>query len=156
MMNLNTSKNRILFVDSLRGFALLGMALTHIRAWFVLSIIPNIINVKYQNDLASVVVNQFNNFFIVGKFYTIFSLLFGVSFAIQLGQRKDSDKKFIPRFIWRLLILFIIGFIHHVHWNGDVLGVYAFLGVFLILLRNIGSKTLLSFAFFLFLFCLVF
>ncbi|MBB6004974.1 DUF418 domain-containing protein [Arcicella rosea] len=147
-MNLNTSKNRILFVDSLRGFALLGMVLTHIRAWFVLSIIPSIINIKYQNDLASVVVNQFNNFFIVGKFYTIFSLLFGISFGIQLAQRKTSDKKFIPRFIWRLLVLFIIGFIHHVLWNGDVLGVYAFLGIFLILLRNIGSKTLLSFALF--------
>lgn len=127
----------------LGGFALLGMVLTHTRTWFVLSIIPEAVMQKYNHNTASMFVGMFNSFFIVGKFYTIFSFLFGVSFGIQLSEKVVADKKFIPMFVWRLVVLFIIGFIHHIHWSGDVLGVYAFLGLFLILFRKASNKYLI-------------
>ena len=98
---------------------------------------------KYQNDLGSTIVNYFDAIFITGKFYTFFSFLFGVSFALQLLQKKESDKAFIPRFMWRLVILFIIGFVHHIHWKGDILGIYAILGFFMLLFRNASNKVLL-------------
>ena len=142
-MPLNAAKKRIQFVDTLRGFALLGMVLTHTRTWFVLSIIPEAVMQKYNHNTASMLVGMFNSFFIVGKFYTIFSFLFGVSFGIQLSEKKTTDIKFIPRFVWRLVILFVIGVIHHIHWNGDVLGVYAFLGLFLILFRKASNRYLM-------------
>lgn len=142
-MKSNTATKRIQFVDTLRGFALLGMVLTHTRTWFVLSTIPETIMEKYHDDTVSMLVGMFNSFFIVGKFYTIFSFLFGIGFGIQLSEKITADDKFIPRFVWRLLILFIIGFIHHIHWNGDVLGVYAFLGLFLILFRKASNRYLI-------------
>lgn len=136
-------KQRILLVDALRGFALFGIILAHIGGWFIAGAMPSEVWQKYQNDLGSTIVNYFDAIFITGKFYTFFSFLFGVSFALQLLQKKESDKAFIPRFMWRLVILFIIGFVHHIHWKGDILGIYAFLGFFMLLFRNASDKILL-------------
>lgn len=136
-------KKRILIVDALRGFALFGILLIHIGKWFIIGFeIPAIILQKYQQDSVSIVLNYFCDIFISGKFYTIFSFLFGVSFAIQLLQRK-TDARFVPRFMWRLIILFTIGFIHYLHWKGDILMFYAFLGFFMLLFRNASDRILL-------------
>ena len=135
-------KERILVIDGLRGFSLLGIVLAHISGWFVAGGIPTAVWQKYQNDVGSTIANYFGGIFIDGKFYTLFSFLFGLSFAIQLLQRKDNDPKFIPRFAWRLVILFIIGFIHHVHWKGDILGIYAVLGFFMLLFHRASNKIL--------------
>ncbi|MEA5260019.1 DUF418 domain-containing protein [Arcicella aquatica] len=136
-------KKRILLVDALRGFALLGIILAHIGGWFIAGSMPSEVWQKYQTDTASTIVNYIDAIFISGKFYTFFSFFFGVSFALQLLQRKEDDQRFLPRFMWRLIILFIIGFIHHIHWRGDILGIYAFLGFFMILFRNASEKVLL-------------
>ena len=135
-------KERIFLIDGLRGFALLGIVLAHISGWFIAGGIPTAVWQKYQNDLGTAIANYFGGIFIDGKFYTLFSFLFGLSFAIQLLQRKENDTKFIPRFMWRLVILFIIGFIHHLHWKGDILGIYAVLGFVMILFRNANDKIL--------------
>ena len=135
-------KERIYLIDGLRGFALLGIVLAHISGWFIAGGIPTPVWQKYQNDLGTAIANYFGGIFIDGKFYTLFSFLFGLSFAIQLLQRKENDVNFIPRFMWRLVILFIIGFIHHIHWKGDILGIYAVLGFVMILFRNASDKIL--------------
>ena len=135
-------KERIFLIDGLRGFSLLGIILAHISGWFIAGGIPTPVWQKYQNDVGTAIANYFGGIFIDGKFYTLFSFLFGLSFAIQLLQRKENDTKFIPRFMWRLVILFIIGFIHHIHWKGDILGIYAVLGFVMILFRNVSDKIL--------------
>ncbi|PWK28579.1 uncharacterized protein LV89_00783 [Arcicella aurantiaca] len=135
-------KERIFLIDGLRGFALLGIILAHIGGWFIAGGIPATVWQKYQNDVGTAIANYFGGIFIDGKFYTLFSFLFGLSFAIQLLQRKDDDTRFIQRFMWRLVILFIIGFVHHIHWKGDILGIYAVLGFIMILFRNVGNKVL--------------
>lgn len=135
-------KERILIIDGLRGFSLLGIVLAHISGWFIAGGIPDVVWQKYQNDVGTAIANYFGGIFIEGKFYTLFSFLFGLSFALQLFQRKDQDSHFIRRFMWRLVILFIIGFIHHIHWKGDILGIYAILGFLMILFRNASDKIL--------------
>jgi uncharacterized protein len=133
---------RILLIDGLRGFSLLGIILAHIGGWFVAGGIPSAVYQKFQNDLGTNIANYIGGIFIDGKFYTLFSFLFGLSFAIQLFQRKENDPKFIRRFMWRLVILSIIGFIHHIHWKGDILGIYAVLGFFMLLFSNASDKIL--------------
>ena len=135
-------KERILVIDGLRGFSLLGIVLVHISGWFIAGGIPEVVWQKYQNDVGAAIANYFGGIFLDGKFYTLFSFLFGLSFALQLFQRKDKDPHFIGRFMWRLVILFIIGFIHHIHWKGDILGIYAVLGFLMILFRNASDKIL--------------
>ncbi|MEM9858887.1 MAG: DUF418 domain-containing protein, partial [Bacteroidota bacterium] len=83
-----------------------------------------------------------------GKFYSIFSLLFGIGFGLQIQRAMDRNQPFIGRFSRRLLILLFFGIFHAiVLFVGDILTVYALLGFVLILFRNSSNKTLLRLAF---------
>jgi len=75
----------------------------------------------------------------------IFSFLFGLSFFIQMNK-SDSGAIFFVRFFWRLVILFAIGFLHHLHYRGDILTIYAMLGVWLLIFYKLPDKLLLILA----------
>ena len=63
---------------------------------------------------------------IEGKFYSVFSLLFGIGFGIQLER---GGAEVLPRFRRRLRILLAIGALHaFLIWAGDILMLYALLG----------------------------
>jgi uncharacterized protein len=125
MNSTSSSSNRIPLVDGLRGIALLGIVIAHALGWFIAGFIPESVWQSYQNSLPTTIVNYFDGIFISGNFIP-FSLLFGLSFSLQFTNRKADDKHFELRFLWRLALLFVIGFIHHIHWRGDILGIYAF------------------------------
>jgi len=83
-----TSK-RIEQIDALRGFALFGIIMTHMFEGYLASMTPPQFvgfNILYPIDSFSQFVIQ--NLFI-GKFYAIFSMLFGLSFYLILDQKKS-------------------------------------------------------------------
>ena len=85
--------------------------------------------------------------FVDGKFYTLFSLLFGIGFSIIIrnAERKKADGFRI--FYRRMVLLFIIGFMHLMFiWSGDILMLYALLGMLLPLFRRMSDKGLLRWA----------
>jgi uncharacterized protein len=76
------------------------------------------------------------------KINSVFSLLFGVSFTIQLGRllEREPDRA-MAIYTRRLLALLAFGLVHTiVFWNGDVLHIYALLGFGLLLLRNVSDR----------------
>lgn len=126
---------RIEVIDALRGFALFGIFFTHI---YLLHMqhqyspkILSLINIVYVNAL-------------FGKFFTIFSFLFGLSFSIQLQNSISRGESFSIKFLWRLTILFVMGAIHSLIYKGDILQLYALLGVLLLVFRNYSNKAILS------------
>ncbi len=83
--------------------------------------------------------------FLDGKFYSLFSLLFGVSFALIIS--KDGGNLIIFR---RLAVLLLIGLAHALLlWDGDILVLYAVLGFSLPLFNRLKNKSLLIIAVFL-------
>ncbi|TAD99593.1 MAG: DUF418 domain-containing protein, partial [Bacteroidetes bacterium] len=56
--------------------------------------------------------------------------------------------EFITRFLWRLTVLFGIGFIHHLHYRGDILTIFSVIGIFLLLFNQFSDRFLLIFALF--------
>jgi uncharacterized protein len=81
------------------------------------------------------------------KFITIFSVLFGVGFAIQMERVARQGATSLAFYWRRLAILFIIGLIHGLFfWAGDILTIYAVFGLLLALFRNCTQKTVLSWA----------
>jgi uncharacterized protein len=68
-----------------------------------------------------------------------------MSFFIQLDKSDDSPA-FLFRFAWRLIVLFIIGLVHHLHYRGDILTIYAVLGFGLLLCYKLPDKFLLTLA----------
>jgi uncharacterized protein len=135
------NKERIEIIDVLRGFTLLGIILVHFMEQYLAGPHPETtsFNIKFFGDE---IVLGFIGIFISGKFYMIFSFLFGLSFFIQLNK-SESGLGFFLRFLWRLVILFVIGFIHHLHYRGDILTIYAMLGVGLLVAYKLPDKVLL-------------
>jgi len=137
--------NRIEVIDVLRGFTLLGIILVHFTEQYYAGQPPKVHENYGAHNLADMIVLGFIGIFISGKFFMIFSFLFGMSFFIQLDKSDDSPA-FLFRFAWRLIVLFIIGLVHHLHYRGDILTIYAVLGFGLLLCHKLPDKFLLVLA----------
>ena len=82
-----------------------------------------------------------------GKFYPLFSVLFGLGVSIQLERAAARGVDFKRYFVRRMLILLGLGVAHALLvWNGDILVVYALVGLLLFLFRNARPRTLLIWA----------
>ena len=127
---------RILALDIIRGFALLGILVVNMASFSGVFEQPT----KLTDQVAAFIVNVFFS----GKFNSLFSLLFAVGFTIQLErleQRAGGDARWI--YVRRLLALFAIGVAHAILiWDGDVLHFYALLGFVLMPLRNVSDRTI--------------
>lgn len=145
LTDLKKQSDRIEVIDVLRGFTLLGIILVHMTEQYYAGQPPEQFASFASKGLADEVVSGFVGIFVQGKFYMIFSFLFGLSFYLQLSK-SDGSLKFVTRFFWRLLILFGIGFIHHLHYRGDILTIYAMLGIGLLLTYRLPDKYLLIIA----------
>lgn len=133
------AKERVVFLDVLRGFALVGILFANILSWSGIKFMP------YQDiiDLGNADVDQqlyhYLKFFVDTKFYTLFSLLFGVGFYMQISKNRDNPS--FPRFYMkRLSLLLIIGLVHTLLWSGDILMLYAIMGMALLALRKIPES----------------
>ncbi|MBN1597646.1 MAG: DUF418 domain-containing protein [Bacteroidales bacterium] len=132
---------RILIVDTLRGFALLLIVLIHYVEHFDFFMNPEI-NFLFSQETDNRVM-EWIFIIISGKAYSIFALLFGFSFFIQMDRKKNEGVNFMGRFIWRLTILLLMGFIHSLIYRGDILHIYALLAIPLLFIYRVNTKILL-------------
>ena len=139
--------DRIRFLDALRGIAVLCIYIANI-AYF-----SGIIFIDPAERLPSAVLPTDNLFdficftLIDGKFYTIFSLLFGIGCAVQYDRLSKRNLPFRPFFTRRMFWLLIIGGIHLcVIWLGDILALYAILGFILVVFVDAGNRKLIRWA----------
>jgi len=113
---IQSNTTRIQIIDVLRGFALLGIIMVHFTEQYYAGQPPEAMAKASPNNIADQVVQGIIGILIQGKFFTIFSFLFGLSFFIQLDKGKESGS-FLLRFAWRLVVLFAIGFVHSLHYR---------------------------------------
>ena len=134
------SKERIQVVDVLRGFAIFGILLFNMRSFAGQSMNPN----SWTEPLDRGIV-MFIDFFVQAKFYSLFSFLFGWGMAVQMRRAEAKGTKFFPVYLRRLLILLVFGTLHGVLlWTGDILRMYAIIGIIMLLIfRKASPKTLL-------------
>jgi uncharacterized protein len=136
------SGDRIHSIDVLRGLTLLGIIIAHLTEQYYAGAPPE----QYQNQTTSTVIDVIFagivGLLITGKFFMIFSFLFGMSFYLQLSKG-NGDLPFVLKFAWRLVLLFGIGLVHHLHYRGDILTIYAMLGVVLLLIYRVPDRVIL-------------
>lgn len=140
------ARNRIDLLDALRGFALLGILLVNIRSWSGwFSLEP-----AQRDALAGGAESTWWHQFLVtavleGKFYTIFSFLFGLGFALQLSRLERRGAAGVSIYRRRLLILLGLGVLHmSLLWDGDILTLYALLGLLLPFFRDWSDRRLVT------------
>ncbi|MGH7519933.1 MAG: DUF418 domain-containing protein [Gemmatimonadales bacterium] len=117
---------RIQALDVLRGVAVAGILFANVLVFFGLFVMPPDRAAALPTASRDAVALFIEKVLVDGKFYSVFSLLFGMGFGLQLARGGEA---MLPRFKRRLRILLAIGAIHAVFiWAGDILMLYALLG----------------------------
>ncbi|MEH6586215.1 MAG: DUF418 domain-containing protein [Halioglobus sp.] len=137
---------RIAVIDAIRGFAVIGILLANIQSWsgYKFLLFANIAELPLHEWDA--LFSLLNATLVDGRFYSIFSLLFGVGFGIQYVKNRDRQGAFIPVYRRRMFFLLLIGCAHALVWSGDILTLYALLAFALIALRNLRDRQVLVLA----------
>lgn len=136
-----SGRQRHVILDALRGLALMGIALANFPEFALWTFLSS----EEQATMPTAGVDEFVRFLqymlVDGKFYTIFSLLFGIGFSLILARHGRR------LFLRRMLLLVVIGFLHLMFiWSGDILLLYAIGGLILTLLVGLSDRSLLTLA----------
>jgi uncharacterized protein len=131
-------KQRIVLVDIIRGFALIGVLFANFNS-YAEQMIPDDILASISTPV-DIFFMSFNSIFIEWKFMTLFSILFGYGFGLILQSLEKKGINPTSFFIRRMFWLFLFGFVHCLFWWGDVLNLYAMSGVLLLFLRKLSNK----------------
>lgn len=133
---------RLTLLDALRGFALFGILLMNIET-FVTPSLASMSGLDPDLEGADRIVDALVYFFVQGKFYILFSLLFGMGFAVMSQRAEAAGRPFAWMYLRRSLGLLGIGLAHALLvWSGDILVLYALLSVLLLAFRPVPAAWL--------------
>ena len=138
---------RIDLLDVVRGFALFGVLLANL-VWITTDVVLTDARLS-QLPTAPLdrIVKPLVVLFVDHKFYTLFSFLFGLGFAIQLSRGEERRYNVVAVYGRRVSILAVIGLLHIAFiWYGDILLVYAIGGFGLLAVRHWNTRLLLTLA----------
>ncbi|MCM2676710.1 DUF418 domain-containing protein [Alkalicoccobacillus plakortidis] len=125
-------QDRIISLDMLRGFALLGIILANSLHFQFGLLYDTSITTPYANGGIDRLTESFIFIFVQASFYPLFSFLFGYGMALQKERLLDKGLNFNAVFWRRTAILGLVGYLHAMYlWNGDILFTYAWASVLL-------------------------
>ena len=127
--------------DRLRGLALLGIVIVNVPFLGISVDGFTQQSISGPLDLATM-------FAVIslaeGKFYLLFSFLFGYSASFILKDQSPPNRK---RYLRRLIGLFLFGLIHAVFFfSGDILITYSLLGLFLFFISRYSDRAVKNWA----------
>lgn len=143
-MNAAPARDRIDVLDALRGFALLGILLANIQYWSGWIMMTEAQRVAFVGPGLADGFATWQHLLVDGKFYTLFSLLFGAGFALQLARLERAGEDGLRLYRRRVMGLLVIGLVHScLIWDGDILTLYALMGFLLPVFVRMRDATLL-------------
>ncbi|MEO1648200.1 MAG: DUF418 domain-containing protein [Pseudomonadota bacterium] len=140
------SADRIGELDVLRGFALFAVFFVHFvgGVFHMLSADPTWQAAQKADPVQNAVL-LFSDLFFLDKGNTLFATLFGMGFWVMMERLQKRGAEFERVYFRRLLVLLLIGLVNvFLVFPGDVLHVYALLGMVLLALRNIPAGVKLA------------
>ena len=141
------ANQRIEALDVVRGFALIGIFLMNIE-FFNRAMSGIGEGMPFGLTGANWFASWFVSYFVQGKFWTIFSLLFGMGFAVMMVRAERAGREFKGVYLRRILALAVFGAAHYIFlWQGDILFSYAVAaGALMILLYGKWKYILIAMA----------
>ncbi len=141
------ASQRILSLDVLRGFAVLGILIMNMISFAMVG--TNYINPMAEGMLigGSKYAFFFSQLFANQKFMSLFSILFGAGIVLMASRSEASGKKSAGKHYLRNAWLLIFGLLHaYGLWYGDILVPYAICSIWVFLFRNRSPRTLFIWA----------
>ena len=130
--SVESDPGRIAWLDAVRGFALLGILLMNLEA-FTGPYLQAMSGIDPALSGLDRLADAFVYVFVQGKFWTLFSLLFGVGFALMQDGAHRARADFGLIYSRRLMALAVFGLAHALLlWEGDILFTYALAGAVLL------------------------
>jgi len=118
-----------------RGFALFGVLLANMYGFGADSVAWNSAIHQISFELMRV--------FFESKSLTLFAIVFGFGFALQLERADARGTSILPAYLRRLAVLFAFGAAHALLYDGDILMLYAELALGLLVVRRLPTRGLL-------------
>ena len=126
-MVVTDAKERIAFFDVLRGVALFGILIVNVFSFGA--------DATAWTDPLDRTVWTLKHTLFESKFWALYSLLFGMGFYLQ----NLSPSYTVGRAVRRLLVLMVLGCLHGLLFEGDILMLYAELGLLLLVLNRLPN-----------------
>ena len=146
-MTPTSSLERYEFLDVLRGFALFGIITANMILYSLYLRLSESAKASMSTYSTDRGLDFLELLLIEGKFYTIFSILFGMGFSILLIRAQAKSSVFHRFFLKRMFFLYLIGLTHAVlFWHSDILQFYAFCGALLLPFVKVRNRTLVAFS----------
>lgn len=146
-----SERDRLTAIDAARGLALLGILMVNIQSFaqpFGRFMLPR----PESSDLLTQVLFYVQKVLCEGKFFPLFSMLFGMGLVLQMrsverARAAGEQRSFIRIYLRRLAVLLAFGAIHALLlWYGDILFMYAIAGVVLMLFSKLSGRAMLTIA----------
>lgn len=134
----DASPERMVELDVLRGFALVGIALVNVNS--LAGTAPT------EGSTVSALIADFETYFVQGRFHPIFAFLFGVGFLVFVRNAERRGERPRPLFARRLAVLLPLGVAHQFLQPGEALLPYATFGFLLLPLYRVRSPILVALA----------
>jgi uncharacterized protein len=140
----SSGKERIILMDALRGLALLGIITANLASFSGYAYLSPEARQALPSFALDKLVDPLLHVFIDSKFSTIFSMLFGIGFALQLEKARAKGVVFRPYFAKRMLLLLTLACLHaYLLWFGDIIRFYALAGLSMLLVAHWTEQKLL-------------
>ena len=141
------AQERYEFLDVLRGAALLGIVTANTYLYSLYGLLSDGAKAALPTAATDDAMYFLELWLVESKFYTLFSLLFGVGFSILLTRANAKGLVFHRFFLRRAFFLFLIGAAHAVLvWHDDILETYALCGMFLLPFASARPRTIVTVA----------
>jgi len=135
---------RIISLDALRGFAIMGILLANIQIFSMIPVAE--FNPTAFGDLTGInyVIGMLTNILVCRKFWTIFTMLFGAGIVLMSERIEARGLKPAVRHYPRMFWLFVIGSLNFYLFSAaEILSSYAITGLFAYFCRKLPAKKLL-------------
>lgn len=135
-----TAAERITNLDTVRGFATLGILLMNVVSFGLVGPAYFNIDADGSDTWFDRTVGLMGEVFIDQKTMGLFSLLFGVGIVMFADRAAQKGQRPVVLSLWRNLLLGGIGLLHTLLWEGDILTVYAACAPVLLLMRKLPAR----------------
>ncbi|MFZ4453664.1 DUF418 domain-containing protein [Salibacterium aidingense] len=138
-----TERNRIDVVDGLRGWALLGILMANLLIFQYGLIGKDHISFYHLSPLDETSYHVVK-IFVESSFLPIFTFIFGYALVLMSDSLKQEQRRVKWHLFRRFLVLLVLGILHSSFlWEGDILFLYGYMGLFLLMFVHRKPKTLL-------------